>query len=341
MYIARALRANPSSIRLISALATVFVQQTRYPDAAQLAERAVRLHPQDMEAQRLYLRVLVLNHDAATARPLARKLLAAAPHDFNLLYLNGMLEREAGEYAIARDHLEEAVALDPSNDNCRYNLGVALAQLKDPKGAKEQFEKALELGATEPQVRFELAAVLRTLGENAEADTQLQRYQQEMQANVRQTLANGKSAQAAEELAAGNAQKAVDLYREAVEAAPNDAVLVYKMALALDQTGDTAAERTALEQAVKMDPTLALAQNQLGYLASREGDSATAEQHFRLAVGAAPGYTEAWVSLAATLGMESRFSEAQQAVGTALQLDPHNEQALHLRQELIASQGSH
>jgi Flp pilus assembly protein TadD len=94
-----------------------------------------------------------------------------------------------------------------------------------------------------------------------------------------------------------------------------------------------------LEQAVKIDPSLALAQNQLGYLASRSGDSAAAEEHFRMAVSASPGYTEAWVSLAATLGMESRFREAQKAVETALQLDPHNENAIHLRQELMASQG--
>ena len=50
------------------------------------------LHPQDLEAGRLYLRVLVLNDDMAKAQPLGRRLLARAPHDPDLLYLNGIIE---------------------------------------------------------------------------------------------------------------------------------------------------------------------------------------------------------------------------------------------------------
>ena len=159
-------------------------------------------------------------------------------------------------------------------------------------------------------------------------------YQQALQANDLHQIATERSGQAAAELAKGDTKNAVALYREAVEASPQDAVLHYQLALALDRLGDTAAEDTELEQAVKIDPGLALAQNQLGYLASQTGDSSSAERYFRLAVEAAPEYTDAWVNLAATLGMESRFPEALQAVDKALQLDPHNTGAQQLRQAL-------
>ena len=111
----QALRANPSAFQLTSALTSVYVNQTRYQDAADIARKFANLHPRDMEAQRLYLRVLVLNSDFSLARPLGRKLLAAAPHDFDFLYLNGMLEREGHEYATARTHLQEAVAINPNH----------------------------------------------------------------------------------------------------------------------------------------------------------------------------------------------------------------------------------
>ena len=111
--------------------------------------------------------------------------------------------------------------------------------------------------------------------------------------------------------------------------------------MALDRAGNTDDERTVLEQAVKIDPDFALAQNQLGYLASRGGDPASAEEHFRQAVRASPGYTQAWVSLAATLGMESRFPEAQEAVASALRLDPNNAEAKQLRKDLTAAQAPH
>jgi tetratricopeptide (TPR) repeat protein len=334
----QAVGANPSSLPLSEALVMILARQAHFEEAAKLAAKSVRLHPRDLGAQKLYLHVLILNDDIKPAQPLARKLLAGSPHDFEVLYLNGVLERESGQYPIARSHLEEAVTLNPAHYNARYNLGVVLAEMGDPKGAMEQLEKALALGATEPQIRFKLAAVLRTLGETELAQEQLKLYQQEQQAKADRTLAASKVAQAAKEADGGNLAKAAALYREAVAALPKDASLAYKLAMVLDRMGDTEEERTTLEQAVQVDPDFALAQNQLGYLESRGGDPASAEEHFRLAVRAAPGYTQAWISLAATLGMESHFSEAQDAVATALKLEPDNAEALQLRKDLIAAQ---
>jgi tetratricopeptide (TPR) repeat protein len=333
-----ALKKNPASLSLTSALVTVYVNQVHYQEAVHQAAKAARLHPGNVEAERLYLRVLVLNGDAALARPLARKLLAHAPHDFDFLYLTGILENQAGEYPAARGHLEEAVALDPNYYNARYNLGLALLELKDSAGAREQFEKALALGGREPEIRFKYATTLRNLGETDKAKEQLKLYQEQIQRNERHALAASKAAQGDKEAAAGDSQKAAAFYREANEANPDDPQIAYKYAMALDATGDTATELTALEQAIKVDPGFALALNQLGYLESRSGDSSSAEEHFRLAVKAAPGYTQAWISLAATLAMESRFPEAQEAVSSALQLEPDNAEALQLRKDLNAAQ---
>jgi len=333
-----ALRKNPSSIPLTTALVTVYVNQVHYEDAVHLAEKTARLRPGNLDAQRLYLRVLVLNGDTTHARPLAQKLLAGHPHDFDFLYLSGVLENQNAQFTAARDHLQQAVAIDPSYYNARYNLGLALLELKDFAGAREQLETALKLGATEPEVRFKYATALRNLGETDLAKEQLKLYQEQIRANERRALAASKAAQGDKEMESGDPHKAVADYQAAVDANPDDAQLSYKLALALDRAGDSAAERTALEQTVKIDPSFALAQNQLGYLASRDGDSATAEEHFRLAVKAAPGYTQAWISLAATLGMESRFPEAQEALASALKLEPDNAQALQLRKDLTAAQ---
>jgi tetratricopeptide (TPR) repeat protein len=320
---------------------TILVKQSLFQDAIRLAAKAAQLHPGNLDAERNYFRLMVVNDDYATAAPLGRKLLIKAPHDFDVLYLNGIMERASGQFPAARKHLEEAVALDPKHYNARYNLGVVLAELKDPHGAKLHLEKAIELGATEPQIRFKLASVLRTLGETQEAQQQLKLYQKELQDQNDRTLAASKAAQGDKEFATGDPQKAVAFYREAVAATPNNPLFVFKLALALDRTGAIEEESALLEQAIKVNPGFALAQNQLGYLASRSGDSAAAEEHFRQAVQAAPGYVQAWVSLAATLGMESRFPEAQKALTSALELDPKNAQALQLRKDLDAAQTPH
>jgi tetratricopeptide (TPR) repeat protein len=334
-----ALTTDPASLRLTNALATVYVNQHRYQDAAKVLHDFVQQHPDDLDAQVFYLNALVLNSNRDEARPLAKKLLAALPHNFDVLLQNGMLEREAGDYAAARDHLREAVALEPESYDSRYNLGAALANLNDAAGAKEQLEKAIALDPSEVQAHYQLGLVLRTLGDTAGAQTQMKLYQQLNSASVARSQADTKSRLAAQKLAAGDAPGAVSLYREAVAAMPDDATLNYQLAMALDKGGDLAGERNALEQAVKIDPAFAVAQNQLGYLLSREGNAAAktaAEGHFREAVKAAPDFTIAWINLAATLAAKARYAEAQEAVATALRLDPKNSDALQLSQQLSA-----
>ena len=208
----------------------------------------------------------------------------------------------------------------------------------DPSGAKVQLQKAIELGATEPEAHLELSKALRTLGETAAADEQLKLYQQAIQSKTNHEMAASKSSDAEQALDKGDSQKAVSLYREALEATPQDALLHYKLAIALDRAGDETGERAALEQAVQIDPNLAVAQNQLGYLFYKNGQLDIAEEHFRQAIRANPDFTQAWISLAATMASKSRFSEAQEAVAHALRLDPHNAEALQMKRELPVSQ---
>jgi Flp pilus assembly protein TadD len=333
-----AMKQHPASLPLAKALAATLVLQARRQEAAAVLETAIKQHPADSSVQILYLWILVQQDDAAEAQQLASKLLKAAPHNWEVLYLKGVLERRAGDYLAARDHLSEAVSLNPSHFESRRNLGSVLAHLKDPQGAREQLQKAIDLGDEDPAVRFELAGVLRTLGENQEAENQLNIYKQEAQEKSDLTQAYAKADFADQRLAAGDLPQAVALYREALLAAPKESSIAYKLAMALDKTGDLPGERAALEQAIQIDPHLAEAQNQLGYLALRADETSSAEEHFRLAVLASPGYAKAWVNLAATLYLESKFPEAKDALGHALQFDPDNPQAKQLSGRLASAQ---
>jgi len=335
------LKTYPNSDALTGALVSLSIHVAHNQAAQALAEQLARRKPQDIEAQRIYLRTLIINGENKVAMPLGRRLLVLSPHDPDFLYLNGLMERGTGEFAAARKHLEESIALNPGFYNSHYNLGVVLEQLQDASGAKEQFEKAIELGANEPEVRFELAKVLRTLGETEEAQEQLKLYQKRLKEESDISLAILKLTQAEEAVKAGDNRKAADLFREASAALPDNPALAYRLAIVLGELGDTKGERSALQQAIKTDPEFAPAQYQLGYLETREGDNAAAEQQFKLALKAAPNYIQAWVALAATLGMESRFKEAQDAVANALKIEPDNGAALELRQKLADAQSQH
>jgi tetratricopeptide (TPR) repeat protein len=75
------LKTYPNSTTLTSSLVSVYVKQLRLEEADKVAEQLARRNPRDIEAQRIYLQVLVLNAENQIAAPLARKLLAQAPHD--------------------------------------------------------------------------------------------------------------------------------------------------------------------------------------------------------------------------------------------------------------------
>jgi Flp pilus assembly protein TadD len=329
-----ALKSDPQSDGLTSALVSLEVHQSHYAAAEKLAAEIAHEKPDDLEAQRIYLRTLVLTGDNDAAAPLGRKLLALAPQDADLLNLNGLLERKAGDYAQARTHLEQAVALNANDFNSRVNLGLVLVQLHEPAGAAEELEKAVELGATEPQVRFELAKALRALGKTEEAQQQLKLYQQALKDEADLSAAVLKATEAAEAQKIGDNQKAAALYREASAAEPKDAGLAYRLSQVLGALNDSAGQRAALEKAIEANPDFVLAHYDLGYMEFRGGENRAAEEQFRLVVKLAPGNAQAWISLAATLATESRIAEARDAVGTALKLDPNNAGAIALSGKL-------
>lgn len=333
-----ALKTSPNSVPLTSMLVSVYAKQLRLAEADKIAEQLARNNPHDLDAQRVYLQVLVFNAENQTALPLARKLLARVPHDEDLLYLNGVVERAAGDFANARRHLEEAAALDPNRYATRFNLGCTLEQLHDDAGAKAQLEKAIELDPTAPESRFELAKVLRKLGEADEAQRQLALYQKQLKEQSDRGVAAQKSTQAAEALRAGDRQKAASLYREAIAALPDNAGLQLQLAEVLRDLDDAKGQRAALEEAVRIDPGFALARYELGQLDFREGSIGNAEQSLREAIKASPGYVQAWVALAATLARESRYSDALQAVDSALKIAPSDSEAIELRKKLVAGQ---
>jgi tetratricopeptide (TPR) repeat protein len=97
-------------------------------------------------------------------------------------------------------------------------------------------------------------------------------------------------------------------------------------------------ERTELERAIQLNPNLAEAQNQLGYLSGKAGDLGQAESCYRAAVHASPSYLVAWINLAATLADEAKWQDARQAAAHALEIDPNNAEARRLAEAIAAAQ---
>jgi tetratricopeptide (TPR) repeat protein len=329
-----ATKLSPDSLPLANAESVVLIRKRSYLEATKLWKYTLEHHPGNRQAELSYLRILVMTQHYTLARPLGIELLAQTPHDPEVLYLNGVEDHEVGDYPAARAHLEEAVAQVPDFYYSRFYLGVALVALHEWKEGKENLEKAIALGDTDPKVHYELAMALHGLGENDRAAQEIQQFQDLKKADEDALEASSHAAQGDADYAAGKMQEAIMHYRQSCEEEPGNATYKFKLAIVLHKAGDTESERAQLEEAVKLDPKLAGAQRQLGYLLARSGDAAASIEHFQMAVQDAPGWVDAWINLSGELAEAGQFAEARHAVEMALRLDPANAQAQKLSDQL-------
>jgi Flp pilus assembly protein TadD len=133
-------------------------------------------HPNDAAAELLYLRLLVLQDDDLDAQPIAQKMLAEHPQDFDALYLSGVVENDEQQYALAVEHLKAAARLRPNHYDVRFNLGTAYARLKQNEAARDELAKAVALDPSKAEAHFHLAQVLRSLGQTTDVQTQLKLF---------------------------------------------------------------------------------------------------------------------------------------------------------------------
>lgn len=339
------LQASPASLQVAEALSGVLMLESRFQDAVAAMSGVATRNPQDLHAQILFLQTLVLAHDSR-AEALGRKLLTSSPKQWELLYFMGMLHQQQNDYAAARGYFERSIAAKPDNADAHYRLGMVLSSLqadadeekRDETAATRELDTAIALGLDTPEIHFALARTLRKAGDSEGAQQQLGLYQEKLKTRAARAQAADKSQQGDQAAAAGNGQETIADYREALALDPHEPVLAYKLAMALDKVGDQAGERVALQTAVELNPHMALAQNQLGYLDTSDGDAAAAVEHFQLAVGADPGFGNAWMNLAAALCLQAKWADAREALHHAFALGGNDARANALLQQIEAMQ---
>lgn len=330
----QALENKPASIPLSQALSVVLIKLTRTQDAITLLQHTADLNPNNQEALLNLFRALVLTDHYTQARTIGPKLLEAHPHDVQVLYLNGVVNRATGNYALAKTQLQEAVALAPEYWDARYNLGMVLDFLHEWKEAREQLEKALSMSDELAELHFELAKALRGLGETDAARAEMQKYQTRKKDEELANQAVTVTAQGDKDVESGKWTEAAAHYREAIDLYPKSAQIHFKLAQVLEHNGDAENERKELEEAVRLDAKLAGAQNLLGYVLGQSGDNDGAIEHYRLATQAAPGWTMAWINLAASLASGQQYAAARDALNNALKVEPNNPQAKEFADQL-------
>src|SRR6266702_2282645 len=308
-------------------LGLAYTQDSQFRQAVDEFRAALQLDSSNDATRRSYVKALIVLAEFQTALPEIQNYFRRKPHDFDALYLMGVVDRGLGDYAAAEPLLKQAVVLNPNHYDSRYNLGFVLAKLGRGQEALVQLEKAVQLNSASSEARFQLAAVLRSLGEEQRARKELEDFQERKQQSVKENVAGTKVNQANEYFQAGEYQRAADFYREALAEDPGNPRTYYDFALTLDRLGKTADEREALQTAIHLDSSLARAHNQLGFLSMQAGQEAEAEKELKEAIVLDPGYAEAQNNLAVLYGQQGKNKEAEELFRQATENSPEYTQA--------------
>ncbi len=121
---------------------------------------------------------------------------------------------------------------------------------------------------------------------------------------------------------AGRTDAAVDLLRRAVTAASDYADAHYNLGNALRDHGDRRGAIASYDRALALRPEMAGWHNNRGVTLLDDGDAAAAEQAFQRAVELQPGYADAFNNLGNALQKQNRLGDAIAAYRQAVAVQP-------------------
>lgn len=249
------------------------------------------------------------------------------------------VELALGDPAAAEGHLRPLLDDPRLGTAAGFGLGRAAAARGDAEAAVGHFERVLELQPRAGIVHHHLGMALRRLGREDEAAAQLERkgagevlYDDRLMARI-DSLAISSGAylrRGNRALVNGRLDEAAELFRQAVEADPQNVEARRNLALALLQRGDVDAALGELRAAVAVAPDNVWLHFDLGNAYARKGLAEKTIEAYRRAVEIAPDFTSAHFNLANTLIGLEQWAAARPHLEAALELEPGDGRARYL-----------
>lgn len=144
-----ALRAEPRSVEILTALGDLLRRQSRHEEAAAQYARALALDPSSYEAAYGLGACRLFQNQPIEAARWFRKALATDPGAAAARLALGDALLRSGDAASAAQELERAIALEPQMRQAYVLLGRALQKLGRSEAARRAFDQARELSQRE------------------------------------------------------------------------------------------------------------------------------------------------------------------------------------------------
>lgn len=316
-----ALQLKPDHIEALRAAAALDLRRERNQKAVSKLEKLVAIESNDAQAHSDLGAAYAATSNFDKAREQFQKALQLRPDDASALVGFGNVYLKEGRIKEAVDLLSRAAKADVQAYEPHFLLAAAYNNLARYADAAAECNEALRLGGADPEIYYHLARAYRGLGREEDGRTALARFsalrsrsKNELEArreaarlleNAKPLVDQGKLSDAiallekAYHLDPGNPQllfRLASLYYDdmhyetarqyvnaALNLAPSEWLYHYLLGLIEKASGRLDAARQSLETTVRLNPSAADAFNQLGDVAMRQQNFASAIRNFEQA----------------------------------------------------------
>jgi len=287
----------------------------------------------------------------AEALRMATELSAENKNDLQLHFTLGVLLASEKQYKPAQLELEKADTLRPGTFEILYNLGLAYLRSGDNPKADLVLNRVLKLKPDSPETLYVLAQVYSNESRPLDALDMLVRahkiepdntdiiflmarvsMSQNYYEDAIPLLESGlqiapqrsdlQAALGESYFMAGKVEKAIAVFTKLIQANPTASSYVF-LGISYQHLGRFDEAKHYFQEGLKLDPRNSSCLFNLGFIAERQGDAATAETLFQEALRANPNYGDALLELANLRIAEKKYTEAADLLRKYVQVS-HN-----------------
>ena len=307
-----------------------------------------RVRPMNVETRISLVRAYLVTKRTADALRMASELSAQNENDVRVHFSLGVMLASEKQYKAAQLELEKADALQPETFEILYNLGQDLLRTGDFSKAEVTLTRALKLKPESPETLYMLAQALTNESRPLDALDLLLRAHRiaPNNADIIFLMAQVSMSQSYFEDAipllesgiqiapqrvdlhaalgesyfmSGKTDKAIEAFEKLLELEPSARSYAF-LGLSYRNLGRFDEAKKYFQQGLKQDPHSTLCLFNLGYIAERQGDSATAEAMFQQALRTNPNFPDALLELANLRVVEKRLPEAAELLRKYVQV---------------------
>ena len=232
-----------------------------YVQAAGLAEKHLRQHPNDSAVRVILARAELAQGKFQQAFEALRKVLASDPKNIDALYYLSLIARE-----LSHREYERLFSIAPDSDRVHQLLGEAALAAENKSEAEEEFQKALKANPHSIEVSTELAELKRSQSKFDEAVVYYTQAEKIGPLNYEIAYGLGACYTYKQEY-----PQAIEWLRKAAALAPDSAAGRFALGNALFQNGQLEAAIPELNVSLQLEPRMKQAYFLLGRAYSKLG----------------------------------------------------------------------